>query len=208
MRIDISIRTHLRIVPLTLVLGAALSGCGSETATNSSANQKNVTVVVPKMAPNSNTVSNQGKNVNLIPLAGPGNRNSDPTRDNSKVKTIDTSKIKRIPSGRPMPENSELTTTMNPKGEVVETRVFKGGGKLEKIVRTTVSPRDVRLRVHTRDGRTYDLPPESFDIRRVTTAEVLKAIGLKAGSPTGNRRGTGKDNKEGVRRESEKTTRG
>ncbi len=167
-----------------------LAGCnscgGAETGVNANAN--NTTIVVPK-ADNSNNPYGSNANSKIVPYNGAENINGNPTLDNSKVTVVDTTKLKPSIQARPLPENSEMTTVMNSKGQVIETRTFKDNPYISKIERVTVTPKDVTTKVYLKNGAVKDLPGDKVkDFRIIATSTVLQIIGFRyptQGAPKG-----------------------
>lgn len=58
---------------------------------------------------------------------------------------------------RPGPENSEIATTMNDKGQPVEVRVFKGNAQLNRVEAVWLGPSDKLVKITLRNGGTVEV---------------------------------------------------
>jgi len=75
------------------------------------------------------------------------------------------------------PDNSEITSTMNAKGQPLETRAFKNHPVLVKIERTDLNDRDIK--VYLKSGKVVILPEnKAGGFLTVPASDILKAIGL------------------------------
>lgn len=167
----------LLIVALVTVCSGCAS-CGDTDAGNSNTN--NVTVIVPERSENANTPFSSNGNTKMVPYNGAANLNGNSTLDNSKVTVVDTSKVKTENPARPAPENSEIVTEMNAKGHVIETRRFKDNPYLDRLVKTTVTPTQVSLKVYMKSGKVHDLPVDKLaDFRIAAVSTILDAVGFK-----------------------------
>jgi hypothetical protein len=172
--------TTIRLVLLSAI-AICLSGCGScsDAGGNLNTNANNATIVVPK-ADNTNNPYGSNANSKLVPYNGSENLNGNPTLDNSKITVVDTSKVKPTITTRPLPEDSELSTVMNSKGNVIETRTFKNNPYISKLERVTVTPKDVSLKLYLKNGTVRELPADKVkDFRIVATGTLLDIIGFK-----------------------------
>lgn len=170
------------------IAGALMSGCSScnDVAEQTNSNQNNATIVVPKEDNSKNPYGANG-NTKVVPYNGNTNLNGNPTLDNSKVTVVDTKNVKPSVPSRPLPENSVLTTEMNAKGYVIETRTFKGDQLVRKIERITVTPKEVTVKVYLRNGKVKTLPDGKLrDFRIATIGQILEAVGEKVPVPTGS----------------------
>lgn len=174
----------------SLGIGAVLvaSGCtsGEETPEAANANSANTTIVVPKQ---DNSKNPYGSNANskMVPYNGSGNTNGNPTLDNSKMTVVDTTrKAKPTVPTKDLPENSFITTEMNAKGYVIETRTFRGDQAIKKVERITVTPKNVTTKVYLKNGKVKDLPADKLrDFRIATVGQILEAVGEKLPAPNG-----------------------
>jgi len=74
------------------------------------------------------------------------------------------------------PDNSEITNTMNAKGQPLETRTFKNHRVLVKVERTDLNSRDIK--VYLKNGKVVNLPEEMADnFLNAAAADILKAVG-------------------------------
>ena len=171
------------------VVGALLmSACSSSSDVPESANSNlgNTTVVVPK-ADNSKNPYGTNANSKVVPYNGSENLKGNPTLDNSRVTVVDTKNVKPTIPTRQLPENSVLTTEMNSKGHVIETRTFNGDQLVKKIEKITVTPKDVTIKVYLKNGKVKTLPDGKIrDFRIATVGQILEAAGEKIPVPQGS----------------------
>jgi hypothetical protein len=154
------------------------NSCGAATDENN-ASSNNATVIVPK-EDNTNNPYASNANSKIVPYNGTENLNGNPTLDNSKVTVVDTSNVKPTIRTRPLPEDSELSTVMNSKGHVVETRTFKNNPYISKLEKVTVTPKDVSLKLYLKNGSVKELPIDKVkDFRVIATGTLLEMIGFK-----------------------------
>ena len=74
------------------------------------------------------------------------------------------------------PDNSEISSRMNDKGEPVETRVFKNHPVLTKVERTDLDNRNIK--VYLKNGKVFNLPEGKADNFLTASAdEILIAVG-------------------------------
>lgn len=173
----------MKAIRFILVIAGAmvLGGCGScSEAGTGGANSENGQVVVPKRDDSASPYNSNG-NGNLVPYNGLANSNANgnPTLDNSKVTVVDTSNVKNTLKARKLPENSELTTIMNSKGHVVETRTFVNNEYISKVEKITVNPEDVTLNIHLKKGGVKKVPAGKIkDFRIATVYDLLTSVGI------------------------------
>jgi hypothetical protein len=119
--------------------------------------------------------------------------NSDAANQTSNDR-FDPVKLRRIPrsgppsgSGspapldfRPGPENSEIATTMNDRGQPVEVRVFKDHPQLQRVEAVWLGPTEKLLRITLRDGNTVEVKTDSIANLASASADVL--VQLATGS--------------------------
>jgi hypothetical protein len=76
----------------------------------------------------------------------------------------------------PAPNNSELATTMNDKGEFLEIRVFKSDKYLQKTIRNANTK---KITVYLKDGKTIEIPENKIgEHSTASPQEVLIAAGI------------------------------
>lgn len=165
----------LLIIFLTLtLLNGCASSCGSETASNTNGNTN---VLVPKRADNAPDIT-QG-NTNMV--NGMKNSNGkNPTLDKSKVEVVNTNTAKIEAQKKPLPENSELTTSMGKDGSFIEVRKFQEDPDIDRVERILKSPKDIKIKVYLKNGRIYELDDSKLKNFRVdTSTTIMNAIGVK-----------------------------
>ena len=75
------------------------------------------------------------------------------------------------------PDNSEIISSMDAKGQPLETRTFKNHPILVKIERTNLDSRDIK--VYLKNGKTVVLPESWADsFLTAPASDILKAVGL------------------------------
>lgn len=80
---------------------------------------------------------------------------------------------------QPLPENSEISTQMNEKGFVLETRTFKDHPVLTKIEKTTISPKNTELKVYFKNGKVYDVPDGKIeDFRTASIKSICQSVNV------------------------------
>ncbi|MDH3492636.1 MAG: hypothetical protein OEM82_03735 [Acidobacteriota bacterium] len=173
----IGFKTSFIVAVIGLIFLNGCSSCGGPPTENSNAAGANINVITPQRATNINVSAN----ANAKPQPYPGIKEGDnPTLDNSKVQVIDTTKARVDPPARKGPDNSELTTIMNSKGEVIESRRFLNHEQLEKMERITRSPRDVTIKVFLRNGKVIEIANDKIaSFKNVKPDQVLIAAGVK-----------------------------
>jgi len=77
------------------------------------------------------------------------------------------------------PDNSEITSVMDAKGQPLETRTFKNHPVLVKIERTNLNDGDVK--VYLKNGKVVSLPENQADnFLTASASDILKAVGVKS----------------------------
>lgn len=178
-----SIKFFTIFLSLAMLNGCA-SSCGSVEQTSNQNNNTNQAgnVIVPKRADNSNVSNNANSNTMVNGLANFGGKN--PTLDNSKVKVIDTTNTKSTVQAKKMPDNSEMSTTMDEKGNFVETRKFINNPDLDKLERIIKDPKNIKLKVYLKNGKVYDLAEGKLKNYKTDAAySILEAVGVKPTVP-------------------------
>lgn len=75
-------------------------------------------------------------------------------------------------------DNSEITNSMNGKGQPLETRVFKKHPQLAKIERVGLNNSEIK--VYLKNGKALSFPQErAASFLTATAAEILEAVGIK-----------------------------
>lgn len=105
-------------------------------------------------------------------------RNWDGKKQGSKENTPIAGNIGKVTTAAP--DNSEVSSRMNDKGEPLETRTFKKHPVLIKVERTNLDIRNVK--VYLKNGKVVNLPEGRIDNFLTAPADdILKAIGVKSG---------------------------
>lgn len=157
------------------VLGGCASSCGAPGETADAPPETNIVVPVEREAPTPAGNANVEMVNGLDPKGG-----KNPTLDNSKVRVVDTTKVKTEPPKKRLPDGSEIMTTMNKEGHFVEIRRFPDHPDLEKLVRTIRSGKDIRFEVHLKNGKVHPLPEGKLEnYRKASAGMILEAVGVK-----------------------------
>ncbi len=78
------------------------------------------------------------------------------------------------------PDDSEIFSQMNEKGQPLETRVFKNNRALAKIERLYVTMENPTLTVYLKNGKTVKVPNGAIaNPLTASAAEILQAAGVK-----------------------------
>ncbi len=164
----------LTVMAVFVALLGACSSCDSTTETNPGNSDQ---AMVPKEDNNGNPYAVNGER-KIVPYNGIENVDTNVTLDNSKVKVVDTKSVDTTIRKKKMPENSEMTTEMNKQGHVLETRTFIDNQFLDKIVKTTINPKNVTLKIYFKDGEVKEIPPEALgNFRIAAVGTIMKAAG-------------------------------
>ena len=101
-------------------------------------------------------------------------RNWDAKKEGVKENTPIAGKIEAATTAAP--DNSEVLSRMNAKGEPVETRIFKNHRILTKVERTDLNNQNIK--VHLKNGKVANLPEGSVENFLTASADdILKAVG-------------------------------
>jgi len=80
---------------------------------------------------------------------------------------------------RPGPENSEIATTMNEKGQPVEVRVFKGNPQLDRVEAVWLGPSEKLVKITLRNGGTVQVRTDRIANLGSAPSDLL--LGLASG---------------------------
>lgn len=124
----------------------------------------------------SSDTTNVNANVNATNPNGTANANAspaNPTLAQNPTGTDPTQSMSPQPNpGRPAADNSEIQTTMDPSGDVVETRTFKNNKNVSKVVVTTHGTTRT-AKVYNAKGDSKDLPKEKVKGALEDTGDAL-----------------------------------
>lgn len=84
------------------------------------------------------------------------------------------------------PDNSEITSLMDAKGQMIDTRTFKNNPVLAKIERNVTDAKNPQVKVYLKNGKVINLPPGKLaNPTGASASEILIAAGLapKAAPP-------------------------
>ncbi|MEZ5428538.1 MAG: hypothetical protein R2747_19995 [Pyrinomonadaceae bacterium] len=161
----------MKKIAFILILAFCWAGCSSSA---DSAHDKN--------SVNAGNGANTGEGSNttgqMVPYNGVDPEAFNGNTSNVRVVEVPEEKQKTKFDSRPAPDQSEFSTTMNKKGEVLETRTFKDHPQILKIERKTAG-KENSLKVYLKNGKVYDLSEEKVPNFRVAAPQnILIAIGV------------------------------
>lgn len=88
------------------------------------------------------------------------------------------------------PEDSEFALSMDQKGTVVETRIFRKHAQIQKAELLWVDAKTKVLRLLLRNGKTAEARTDKLEsIRSISADTLLAAVGIKGGKNTADRPG-------------------
>ena len=77
-------------------------------------------------------------------------------------------------------EDSEIATSMNERGEVVETRVFKSHPQIVRAEAVWKNAKDALLKITLRDGKTIDVKTDRLvNLQTATTRDLMEISGIQ-----------------------------
>lgn len=160
-----------------LFIAGLLAGCSSQAATGPDAARQS-----------SNSSAAPGSDPSITSDSGSSNEAHTLTSAERREKYLEKSRISSPSSGplpppefRPAAENSMVSTTMNPQGAVVETRVFKNNPQLARVEMTWFGPKDNSLKIFLRNGRVVETKAGNIENLGSTPVSVLLGkAGIKA----------------------------
>lgn len=80
---------------------------------------------------------------------------------------------------RPAAEDSEIATSMNEMGQVVETRVFKRHPTISRVVAVWKKPKMAELRISLKNGEALDVKTEKLiNLQSATTRDLMEIAGI------------------------------
>jgi hypothetical protein len=174
--------------PVVVLILAAGCSSNSNVAINSNVAAKNVKTVETNNTVNQSVAAadNQTNASGEIPASANDTviqnsaiskdnvRNWDAKRKGVKENTPIAGKIEKATTAAP--DDSEVLSRMNEKGEPVETRVFKKHSLLAKVERTDLNNQNIK--VYLKNGRALNLPEGRVENFLTASADdILKAIG-------------------------------
>ena len=170
---------------VVLILAAGCSSSSNVADSNVAGNVKTVetnnivnkSVAAAVNEPNANAEIPVNANQTIIQnvaISKDNVRNWGAKRKGAKENTPIAGKIEEATTAAP--DDSEITSRMNDKGEPLETRVFKKHKVLAKVERTDLNNQNVK--VYLKNGRVLNLPEGKVENFLTASAdEILKAVG-------------------------------
>jgi len=171
---------------LTIVVGFAIA-CSSpvniptnvRTAENNAVGNKSMAATTNQ--PNTNVAAETNADKFVLGDSSVSKKNADKLRSKNAVGKETTpigGKIGVVSNAAP--DDSEIFSQMNEKGEPFETRVFKNNSALAKIERVYVTLENPTITVYLKNGKTVNVPNGAIgDPLTASAAEILRAAGVK-----------------------------
>ena len=116
-----------------------------------------------------------------------GNSSTVPTPESIGLKPRGKKMIDSPASGSPPPlqfrraaEDSEIAPSMNERGEVVETRVFKSHPQIVRAEAVWKNAKDALLKITLRDGKTIDVKTDRLvNLQTARTRDLMEISGIQ-----------------------------
>ncbi len=170
-------RRHILIVTLFgVVVSSACSGpADTGTSTNS-----------PPLGSNSRSPS---ANIQTAPVSGdPTQNNTSDAPPGSFAARSNRRKVVDMPSSGPppppnfqeAPEDSQIATTMNEAGQIVELRVFRRQPQLDRVEATWLNANDKSLKIYLRSGQVIETQSSVLgNLKNLSTDQLLELAGVR-----------------------------
>ena len=161
---------------ITFISAIFLYGCS--TTSEESGFNENYNPYTNKTA---NAENKTDKSAKVVPYNGLKKSDVDDAFNRSANPDAKQNNSNSVPTAitKPLPENSEISTEMNSKGYVLETRTFKDHPVLTKIEKTTITPKKTELKVYFKSGKVYAVPEGKLkDFRTASSQEIYQAVGV------------------------------
>lgn len=169
------------------VMALFIAGCGSSSNVATNVNVKTVevntvanrTIASAVNQPDSNAEIQTNANKIVIQNTMVSKENArlwERKKGGSKETTPIADKVGKIAIAAP--DNSEVTSQMNEKGQPLETRVFKNHQILSKVERIDLDNRNIKA--YLKNGKVVNLPEGKIENFLTAPAnDILEAIGVK-----------------------------
>ncbi len=176
----------MRILFVLSVVAILFAGCSSNanttttlaTGNRNGSDARNSNTVVPSDPNRPADPGTESANVKLTPTKA---ERADKLRQKN-LAAAPTSGPPALPQFRPAPENSQIATSMNGEGAVIETRVFKNHPQLAKVEMTWAGPQDKSFKIFLRNGKVIEAKSDKInDLKDVPTSILLEMAGIGAG---------------------------
>jgi hypothetical protein len=173
----------------TVIFNACSSSVKQANSNNSNSNPAaNSTNQIVQTAPANIVANAEAERRNQEVFNQPGNKNI-PT----VVGNLETDKNNEYKEGRPAPDDSTFNSTMNAKGQFVETRTFKNHPQLAKVERVFVTPSEKKIFVYLKNGKVIEVADEKLPTFQATVpGTILQAAGVKLNQPAPESKEDGK----------------
>jgi hypothetical protein len=150
-----------------------MCSCGGSSTSDTQANNTPTEIV------NANPANNAAV-VPYAPANGSFNANTS-TNTNTVTVTKPTGNTK--PMTYSAPDDSDYSTTMNAKGQAVETRVFHSNKFISKIVRTWSGVNDKTVSIYLKNGKIVNVAGDKWpDIKGQPVENFYPAAGIDPGA--------------------------
>lgn len=162
-----------------------LTGCSSKSSETNSANSNtvaansSVTSAINNAQLNSSSSITSNGPAQVVQNINPNAFNANP-QSNAKVVTVDPKQDKNTSGiyGRPAPDNSTFTTTMDSKGIATETRAFIDDPYLIKVERIFTTP-NKKIKIYLKNGKVVEVGEDKLPTFAVTApGTILEAAGV------------------------------
>jgi len=103
-----------------------------------------------------------------------------------------------LPDTEPLPrlqfregaEDSEIATSMNSNGEIVETRIFRNHPQLGRVEAVWKSAKEATLKISLKGGKTIDVKSDRLvNLHSATTRDLIEIAGIRTGRGAGKKPG-------------------
>jgi len=161
------------------------SGCSSKSSETNSASPNSVATNSSVASATNNIQSNPSSSVTssgpaqIVQNVDPNAFNANP-QSNVKIVTVDPQQDKNKSGiyGRPAPDNSTFTTTMDAKGIATETRTFINNPYLIKVERIFTTP-NKKIKIYLKNGKVVEVGEDKLPTFAVTApGTILEAAGV------------------------------
>jgi hypothetical protein len=168
-------------------------------ACSSSVEQANSTNSNSSPVANSNSQIVQTAPANIVANAEAERRNQEVFNKSGSnniptvVGNLEADKNNVYKEGRPAPDDSTFNSTMNAKGQFVETRTFKSHPQLAKVERVFVTPNEKKIFVYLKNGKVIEVADEKLPTFQATVpGTILQAAGVQLNQPAPESKEDGK----------------
>ncbi len=168
-----------------LAFTIGFSACSSSNVkTTNSANSTANTAIVNVV---NQTVQNVPPNTDVYSEAEKKSQEAFSTNGNVNAQTAVKNPVNNKDNnynGRPAPDDSTFQSSMNAKGQFVETRTFKNHPQLAKVERVFLTPKDKKIYVYMTNGKVVEVADDKLPTFQATVpGTILQAAGVQLNQP-------------------------